>query len=150
MGDSHLFLCPRVVEKPPWHESGVPSFFSKLFGFLCKRSGTPLSCHGGFCTCKKTSDVLRARGTLFWHKIARELTKSDGTRTIRSEIARGIVSNRSRGPEMHKMRVFDPGSPRGTPGGIPRRFSAKTNSKPRSDFDFFFVRDPFTRPFQCF
>ena len=50
--------------------------------------------------------VLRARATLFWPKIARELTKSDGTGTIRSEIARGIVSNRSRGPEMDKMMVF--------------------------------------------
>ena len=51
--------------------------------------------------------MLRARGTLFWPKIARELTKSDGTRTIRSEIARGIVSNRSQGPEMDKMKVFN-------------------------------------------
>ena len=114
-----------------------------------------------FCTFKRTPDVLRARGTLFWPKIARELTKSDGTRTIRSEIARGIVSNRSRGPEMDKMRVLDPGVtpgyPRGTPGSktlilsisgprdlletIPRAISDRMVSVP-SDFVkqlFFFV-----------
>ena len=72
---------------------------------------------------QKTPDVLRARGTLFWPEIARELTKSDGTRTIRSEIARGIDCNRSQGPELAKMRAFDPGValeypgvPRGDPG----------------------------------
>ena len=51
--------------------------------------------------------MLRARGTLFRPKLTRELTKSDGTWTIRSEIARGIDCNRSQGPEMDKMRVFD-------------------------------------------
>ena len=51
-------------------------------------------------------NVLRARGTLFWPKVAREATKFDETRTIRSEITRGIVSNRSQGPEMGKMKVF--------------------------------------------
>ena len=50
--------------------------------------------------------MLRVRGTLFWPKVAREATKMNETRTIRSEIARGIVSNRSRGPEMDKMVVF--------------------------------------------
>ena len=50
--------------------------------------------------------VLRARGTLFWLKVAREPTKINETYTNRSEIARGIVSNRSRGPEMHKMTLF--------------------------------------------
>ena len=59
----------------------------------------------GFAGPPKT--VLRARGTLFWPKVARELMKFNGTRTIRSEIARGIDCNRSRGPEMDKMGVFD-------------------------------------------
>ena len=53
-----------------------------------------------------TKNVLRACATLFWPKVAREATKFDETWTIRSEIARGIVSNRSQGPEMDKMRVF--------------------------------------------
>ena len=51
-------------------------------------------------------NVLRARGTLFWPKVAREATKFDETRSIRSEITRGIVSNRSQGPDMDKMNVF--------------------------------------------
>ena len=51
--------------------------------------------------------MLRARGTSSWPKIARELTKSDGTWTIRSEIVRGIGLDRSKGPEVDKMKVFD-------------------------------------------
>ena len=50
--------------------------------------------------------VLRARGTLFWPKTAREPTKIDETKAIRWEIARGIRFDRSQGPEMHKMGVF--------------------------------------------
>ena len=94
-------------------------FFQNYLAFYAKSLVHHFRFPGGFCTCKKTPDVLRARGTLFWPKIARELTKSDGTRTIRSEIARGIVSNRSQGPEMDKMRVFDPGVTPGYPG-VPR------------------------------
>ena len=41
-----------------------------------------------------------------YHTPTKKFTKSDGTETIRSEIARGIVSNRPRGPEIDKMRVF--------------------------------------------
>ena len=59
-----------------------------------------------FAHTKKGPGKLRARRTLFWPKIAREATKFNETRTIRSEIARGIVSTRSQGPEMDKMRVF--------------------------------------------
>ena len=50
--------------------------------------------------------LLRARGTLFWPEVAGEPTKMDETWTIRSEIARVIVSNRSGGPDMHKMNAF--------------------------------------------
>ena len=113
MGESHLFVSQKrhqgnaVVYTP---------FFQNYSAFYAKSRVHHFRFPGGFCTCKKTPDVLRARGTLLWPKIARELTKSDGTRTIRSEIARGIVSNRSRGPEMDKMRFFDPGVPRGYPG----------------------------------
>ena len=46
----------------------------------------------------RSSTVLRVRGTLFWPKLARELTKMEETRTVRSEIARGIRSDRSQGP----------------------------------------------------
>ena len=49
---------------------------------------------------------LRARGTLFWPKIAREPTNIGETKAIRSEIARGIRFDRSQGPEMDKMKVF--------------------------------------------
>ena len=132
-----------------------PPFFQNYSAFHAKSRVHHFRFPGGFCTCKKTPDVLRARGTLFWPKIARELTKSDGTRTIRSEIARGIVSNRSQGPEMDKMKVFDTPTymemfshPPDTI--IPKGVLAKKNSKSRSDFEFFFVRDPSTGPFQCF
>ena len=54
----------------------------------------------------RTPDVLRARGTLFWPKIAREATKIDETKAIRSEIAPGIRFDWSQGPEMDKMEVF--------------------------------------------
>ena len=40
-----------------------------------------------------------------------------------------------------------PGVPQGYPGGFPNGFSAKKNSKSRSDFEFFLVRDPSTGPF---
>ena len=104
----------------------------------------------GFAGPPKT--VLRARGTLFWPKLTRELTKYNGTGTIRSEIARGIVSNRSQGPEMDKIRVFDTPTCMEVfshpPDTIILKGSlAKKNSESRSDFDFVFVRDPFTEPF---
>ena len=54
-----------------------------------------------------TNTVLRARGTLFRPKVARELMKFNETRTIRSEIERGKYCYRSEGPEMDKMIVFD-------------------------------------------
>ena len=47
--------------------------------------------------------VLRARGTLFWPETARDPTKIDETKAIRSEIARGIRFDRSQGPEMVKI-----------------------------------------------
>ena len=103
-----------------------PPFFKITWLFMQKIGYSTFVSLVTFAHVKKTPDVLRARGTLFWPKIARELTKSDGTRTIRSEIARGIVSNGSQGPEMDKMKVFDPevlpgypGVPRGDPG-VPR------------------------------
>ena len=79
----------------------------------CLKMAPPTSPHPFFI---RQPGVLSARETLFWPEVARELTKSDGTRTIRSEIARGIVSNRSQGPELDKMRVFDPGVTPGYPG----------------------------------
>ena len=55
---------------------------------------------------KETFDVLRARGILFWPNIAREPTKINETKAIRSEIARGIRFDRSQGLEIYKMVVF--------------------------------------------
>ena len=48
----------------------------------------------------------RARGILFWPKTAREPTKIDETKAIRSEIARGIRFDRSQALEMDKMSLF--------------------------------------------
>ena len=131
-----------------------------------------------------TKSVLRARGTLFQPKMARELMKFNRTCTIRSEIARGIVSNRSQGPEMDKMKVFDTltcteasshppryDNSKGvsrekkfkiaerfwiffrswpldnedfSPDTVILRIFQEKNSKSRSDFEFFFVRDLLT------
>ena len=108
MGTSRLMHRPGVNKKNTEETRVVYlPFFQNHLSFYSKSRVNNFRFLGGFCTFKKTPGVQRARGTLFWPKIARELTKSNGTRTIRSEIARGIVSNRSRGPEMHKMKVFD-------------------------------------------
>ena len=69
-----------------------PPFFQSHSASYAKRRAHYFRFLGGFCTFKRTPDVRRARGTLFWPEMARELTKSDGTQTIRSEIVRGIVS----------------------------------------------------------
>ena len=118
-----ILICSSAKNVTRETQMAYPPFFQNYSAFYAKIRVHHVRFPSGFCTCKKTPDVLKARGTLFCPKMARELTKSDGTRTIRSEIARGIVSNRSQGPELAIMMVFDagvapeyPGVPRGTPG----------------------------------
>ena len=107
MGNSILQGAPGEPKTSPRKRKWCTLLFQNYSAFYSKSRVHHFRFPGCFRTLKKTPDVLRARGTFFRSKIARELTKSDGTRTIRSEIARGIVSNRSQGPEMDKMKVFD-------------------------------------------
>ena len=127
MGESHLFVVTRETQ---WR---TVLFFKIIRLFMQKTPRLLLgvrSFPGWLLHMQKTPDVLRARGTLFWPKIARELTKSDGTRTIRSEIARGIVSNRSQGQEIDKMWVFDPRFNSKTKKLKFRKFGSRTNGTP--------------------
>ena len=47
LSTSDVFLH---VQKPPWHESGVPDFLHKKPSNFEKKEGTPLSFPGGFST----------------------------------------------------------------------------------------------------